>query len=176
MTSDSPFHFRYFPAMLLCLLLTEGNLFSQKTTFGDLIPEIYLPASISPSDLLDCNRYFQLADSINQRIYPLIGINPIPRFRGGSDTLSFNRASIEDALKEISIGAVLIRMILDRSGSPVCCKVYMKGGDTPGKQIEDAMSKLIMTPSYRNGIAVPTECRFVYDFLAPRTYGKKIID
>ncbi|MBL7139083.1 MAG: hypothetical protein ISS17_09945 [Bacteroidales bacterium] len=161
---------------LLSLVLFTMNLFPQKTTFGDLIPDIYLPSTINPSELLDCNRYFQLADSINQRVFELTGVNPIPEYHCGNDTLSYLRSSIEETLKEISPGSVLARMIIDRTGSPVCCKVYMKETDSPGKQVEDALSKLTMVPCFRNGEPIPTECRFVYDFFAPRTYGKKIID
>ncbi|NQV01230.1 MAG: hypothetical protein HQ542_01170 [Bacteroidia bacterium] len=161
---------------LLSLVLNNGNLFSQKTTFGDLIPELYLPSSINPSDLLDCSLYFHLADSINQRIYELTGINPVPDYHCGNDTLSYLLSSIEEFLKEVSPGSILARMIIDRTGSPLCCKVYMKGGDNPGKQVEDALSRLVMMPSYRNGEPIPTECRFVYDFLAPKTYGKRVID
>ncbi|MFH1297438.1 MAG: hypothetical protein ABIJ04_09225 [Bacteroidota bacterium] len=164
------------PAVLILLFLSGGSLFSQKTTFGDLIPGRYLPSSIHPAQLLDCNRYFQLADSINQSVFELTGINPIPGYHCGNDTLSYLRRSIEETLKEISPGSLLVRMIIDRTGSPLCCKVYMKGGDNPGKQVEDALSKLLMMPSYRNGKPIPTECRFIYDFMAPKTYGKRIID
>lgn len=161
---------------LLSLVLFTGSLFSQKTTFSDLIPDIYLPSTIDPSELLDCNRYFQLADSINHRVFELTGVNPIPEYHCGNDTLSYLRSSIEETLKEISPGTILIRMIIDRTGSPFCCKVYMKGGADPGKHVENALSKLIMMPSFRNGHPISTECRFVYDFIAPKTYGKRIID
>ncbi len=158
------------------LVFFHGDLFSQKPTFGDLIPNIYLPSAMDPSDPIDCHRYFQVADSINHHVFALTGINPIPVYHCGNDTLSYNRSSMDAYMNELSPGSILARMIIDRNGSPVCCKVYMKGGDSPGNQIEDALSKLIMMPSYQNGKPVPTECRFLYDFLAPRTYGKKVID
>lgn len=161
----------------LCLLaIYPGKAFSQKTTFGDLIPDKYLPSSIDPSDLLDCHSYFHLADSINHRVFERTGINPIPEYHCGNDTLSYIRSSINAYLNDLSPGSILARMIIDRNGSPVCCKVYMKGGDSPGKQVEDALSKLVMMPSFRKGEPIPTECRFLYDFLAPKTYGKKIIE
>ena len=162
---------------LICLVLFNGNSFSQKTTFGDLIPARFLPSNVNPSDLLECNLYFHLADSINQRAFALTGVNPIPEYHCGNDSLSYLRSSIMEALREISPGTVLARMIIDRTGSPICCKAYMPGVDNAGKQIETALMRLEMIPSYRNGEPIPTECRFVYDFFAPRTYDrKKIID
>ncbi|MBE0649180.1 MAG: hypothetical protein IH596_15515 [Bacteroidales bacterium] len=161
---------------IFLLVVGLGNLFSQKTTFGDLIPDRFLPSPIKPSDLLDCQRYFQLADSINTLVFGLTGINPIPEYHCGNDTSSYSRSSIDAYMKEVSPGSILARMIIDRNGLPLCCKVYMKGGDSPTKQIADALSKLIMMPSYRNGKPIPTECRFLYDFLAPRTYSRKSSD
>ncbi|MFC2102107.1 hypothetical protein ACFLS7_03850 [Bacteroidota bacterium] len=159
---------KWFLAGFLAMLFSTGNLFCQKTTFGDLIPEFYLPDSINSSDLLDCNKYFHLADSINARMFPISGINPIPESHCGNDLKSYYNKSIEDYVQGLSPGSILARMIIDRNGSPVCCKVYMRGS-TPGKEIENALSKLIMTPCYRNGRPIPTECRFLYDFLSPRT-------
>jgi hypothetical protein len=161
---------------LISLTFWNGDLFSQKTTFGDLIPTHYLPNTINPSDLLDCQIYFTIADSVNHLVYAKSGINPIPEYHCGNDTLSYNRKSIEGYVNEMSPGAILARMIIDRNGSPVCCKVYMRGADKPDKQIADALSKLIMMPSYRNGQPIPTECRFLYDFLSPKTSGRNIID
>ncbi len=161
---------------LLSGIILPGELFPQRTTFGDLIPRIYLPSSIDPSDLLDCHQYFQLADSINALGYSATGINPIPEYHCGNDTLSYRSSSIDKYVNELSPGSILARMIIDRSGSPVCCKVYMRGANKPDKEIADALSKLIMMPSYRNGDPIPTECRFLYDFLAPRIYGKKVDD
>lgn len=161
---------------LCSLLLFAGNIFPQKTTFGDLIPVRYLPSGVRSTDPIDCDRYFHLADSINQHFYPITGINPIPEFHCGNDTLTYSRRSIEDAMNEISIGSVLARMVIDRSGSPVCCKVYMKGADNPNKQVESTLSKLILMPSFRKGEPIATECRYVYDFLSPKTSGRNIID
>ncbi len=161
---------------ILSLAFWSGDLFSQKTTFGDLIPVNYLPSTINPADLLDCRIYFKIADSINHLGFNKSGINPIPEYHCGNDTLSYNRSSIENYVNEMSPGAILARMIIDRNGLPVCCKVYMRGADKPDKQIADALSKLIMMPSYRNGQPIPTECRFLYDFLAPRTYSRKSSD
>lgn len=173
---DRHMHFKYIQSIFVLTLISGINLYAQLTTFGDLIPPSLIPGSIQPTDILDCNRYFQVADSINRQIFKSTGMNPVPRYRGGTDTISYNRSSMEEALNDISLGAVLVRMIIDRTGSPVCCKVYMKGGDNPGKQIEGALSKLIFTPSYRQGQPVPTEYRFVYDFLAPKNPPRKIID
>lgn len=163
-------------AVLLLFMQCPATTCAQKTTFGDLIPDVYLPAAINPDDPLDCSKYFQLADSINLQVFKLTGKNPIPQYHCGNDTLSYLRSSMDTYVQDLSLGAVLARMIIDRTGSPVCCKVYMKGGTTPDKQIADALSRLVMMPSYRNGEPIPTECRFLYDFLAPRTYGKNIID
>jgi len=168
--------FRILFTGLCSLLLFAGNSFPQKTTFGDLIPVRYLPPGIKSSDPINCDRYFKLADSINQYVFNRTGKNPVPEFHCGNDTLTYSRRSIEDALNEISIGSVLARMVIDRSGSPVCCKVYMKGADNANKQVENTLSKLVMMPSFRNGEPIPTECRYVYDFLAPKTSGRNIID
>ncbi|MBN1197713.1 MAG: hypothetical protein JXA23_00075 [Bacteroidales bacterium] len=167
---------KLFLIVLFSISILPGDLFPQQTTFGDLIPHNYLPSSIHPSDLLNCHKYFRLADSINAHVHELTGINPIPEYHCGNDTLSYSNSSIDNYVNELSPGSILARMIIDRSGSPVCCKVYMRGANKPDKEIADALSKLIMMPSYRNGQAIPTECRFLYDFLAPRTYGKKVID
>lgn len=158
---------------ILSLAIFNGNIFAQKITFGDLIPGIYLPSSIRPSDHLDCGLYFHLADSINQHVFGLTGMNPVPWYHCGNDSLSYSRGSIDTYVNELSPGSILARMIIDRNGSPVCCKVYMRGSDKPDKQIADALSKLVMLPCYRNGEPIPTECRFLYDFLTSKTYGGK---
>ena len=160
---------------ILSFLLTHPG-FSQDLTFGDLIPDLYLPSKISPSTPLNCDRYFQLVDSINLRIFKLRGMNPLPEYRCGNDTLSHLAPSLEAAAREIAYGSILVRMIIDRMGRPVCCKVYVKEGGDPGKEVVSAFSRLKFTPVYLKGKAVASECRYIYDFSLPKLSGKKIIE
>jgi|GEM_PF-931316 len=153
-----------------------GHLYSQQITFGDLIPPQYLPATIDPANRLNCETYFRLADSINAEAFGLTGTNPVPAYHCGNDTTSYGSRSIETYVNELSPGTILARMIIDRNGNPVCCKVYMRGVSKPDKELADAFSRMTMMPSFRNGRPIPTECRILYDFLAPKKPGGKTID
>ena len=150
--------------------------FSQQPTFGEMISDVFLPSSIDAKTPLDCARYFHIADSINARVFQLTGVNPIPGYRCGNDSLTYTKASINEAILEIPSGSILARLIIDRYGQLICCKVYVKEGTNPGKEVERAFSKITLTPGYRNGEPIPTECRFIYDFQKPKLPSKKIID
>jgi len=162
--------------LLICWSLFRHDSYAQTTTFGDLIPDFFLPSSVRYDTPLDCELYFRLADSINLRVYNLTGINPIPDYRCGNDTMSFHTATIAESVRELPPGSILARMVIDRLGRPICCKIYSPDGQQAGKVIAEALSRLILTPGYRNGEAIPTECRFVYDFQAPQLHGRKIIE
>jgi len=160
----------------LYFFLSNVPTYSQEITFGDLIPDQYLPSGINPGESLECNRYFLLADSINKKVFQHRHFNPIPEYRCGNDNVSFTSSSVIEAVKEIPSGSILARMILDRSGRPVCCKVYVKDGVAPGKEVEQALGKLVFMPVYKKGEPAPVECRFIYDFQKPRLVGKKVND
>ncbi len=158
------------------VLMIAKPAFSQHPTFGEMISDILLPSNINPRTPLDCALYFHLADSINARVFQLTGTNPIPNYRCGNDSSTYISASFDEGVMDIPSGSILARLILDRSGRPICCKVYVKEGVNPGKEVGRAFSKMMLTPGYRNGEAIPTECRFIYDFQAAKLHGRKIID
>ncbi|MFH1160532.1 MAG: hypothetical protein V1733_06265 [bacterium] len=169
---------RYRPALLIAcsILVGVSTSFSQSPTFGDLIPDIFLPPTVDRGTPLNCSLYFYLADSINKRIFQITGVNPLPPYRCGNDSLSFSQPTIQDALQEISPGSILFRMIIDRRGRPVCCKVYIKEGPDAGKELEQAFSKLTFMPGYRNGQPIVTECRFLYNLQTAKLSTKKFIE
>ena len=158
------------------ILIVCKPAYSQHPTFGEMLSNDFLPANINPKAPLDCARYFHIADSINAREFQLSGVNPIPNYRCGNDSLTYISASFADAVYEIPSGSILARLIIDRMGRPICCKVYVKDGANPGKEVERAFSKMMLTPGYRNGKPIPSECRFVYDFLSPKLHNQKVID
>lgn len=162
--------------LVIGILMIPATSYGQHPTFGDLIPQKYLPHHIRPATPIDCDQYFHLADSINQSHYSLSGTNPVPGYLCGNDTITNNYGSIEEGMKELPRGVILARMIIDRNGIPVCCKVYSKDAGDPGKEVANSLSKLTFTPSYVKGMAIPTECRFVYDFQVPTLHHRKIID
>ena len=167
---------RYILLIFTLTLIFSKPGISQQPTFGEMISDVFLPSSIDPKTPLDCARYFHIADSINERVFQLTGINPIPGYRCGNDSLTYIKASFDEAILEIPSGSILARLIIDRKGQPICCKVYVKEGTNPGKEVERAFSKMMLTPCFRNGKPIPTECRFIYDFQKPKLPSRKIID
>ncbi len=169
---------RYRPALLITLSILTGGFasFSPSPTFGDLIPDIFLPPTVDRRAPLDCSQYFHLADSINKRVFQITGVNPLPPYRCGNDSLSFSHPTIQDALQDISPGSILFRMIIDRSGRPVCCKVYIKDGPDAGKELEQAFSKLTFMPGYRKGEPIVTECRFLYNLQEAKLSIRRSLD
>ena len=167
---------RYILFISTLILIITKPAYSQHPTFGEMISDIFLPANINPKTPLDCALYFHIADSINERVFQLTGVNPIPNYRCGNDSLTYISSSFDKAVRDMPSGSILARLILDRSGRPVCCKAYVKDGVNPGKEVERAISKLMLTPGYRKGEPIPTECRFIYDFQTAKLHGRKIIE
>ena len=169
---------RYRFILLILVVCHTGSLTSpaQTPTFGDLIPDVFLPPGMDQGDPLNCALYFHLADSINEHIFSITGRNPLPPYRCGNDSLSLTHPSIGDALKEISPGSILLRMIIDRKGRPVCSKVYIKEGPDAAKELEQAFARLTFMPGYRNGHPIATECRFLYNLMDAKFSMRKIIE
>jgi len=149
---------------------------SQQPTFGDLIPDLFLPSNVQRSAPLDCSLYFHLADSINRRVFQITGVNPLPSYRCGNDSLSFLRPTIQEVLNDVPPGSIFFRIIIDRRGKPVCNKVYIKDGPDAGKELEQAFSKLTLLPGYRNGEPIVTECRFQYNLQEAKLSMRKNLD
>lgn len=143
---------------ILLFLIFTFSLFcnAQNIRYGEIFSADYLKGKVDPNDIVECEKYFQLKDSL-----PVVFGDPNydkwPEIIGGLDTIGMLFPYPEIFKKHKISGRIFLEFLLDKQGNIKCYRIHSCFSESINKLIESNINRIKFSPVFKNGKYLPSE-------------------
>jgi hypothetical protein len=149
---------------------------SQQLRYGDLFEYGELNWNKNTDDIIDCNDFFIIADTVTTRAFINHSCSIFPNIKGGILSVEKLKNYPKEAEQYQISGYIKIRALIDKNGNLYCYSIKTELGDPFIKQAESILKNLTFEKAVCNDKPVAYMIGFQVRYEFPKGRKEKKLD
>jgi hypothetical protein len=169
-------HLKLFILVIFLCIYFPSICFSQQLRYGDLFEYAEFNWNKNIDDIIDCNDFFVIADTVTARVFINHDCSIFPNIKGWILSVEILKIYPKEAEQYQITGYVKIRALIDRNGNLYCYSIKTELGDLFIKQAESILKNLTFEKAVCNDKPVAYMIGFQVRYEYPKGRKEKKLD